>query len=114
MATPQIEISSLTKQWSDAKISSIRQILSSNKINKTGRLSKSLKIKIINDPKNPRLDFYSIFYGKYVRAYYLKTGLDIYGPIANVQDLIRMISTDFKKRIIPEVVKNLQTEANKE
>lgn len=97
----------LTKQWSDAKLKTMREILSTNRINKTGRLAKSYKIKIIQQHSNQELDFYAMFYGKYVRGHYLEKGLDIWGPLKDVKDLIRVLSVDFRKQATKELVNKL-------
>jgi hypothetical protein len=102
-----MDINELSKEWKYSRIKEIRSILSSKKINKTGRLSKSLKMKI-NQGKNPSIDFYWMFYGKYVRAHYLNKGFDILSPIKNVSELIKKISVDIKKQIIDDVKKTIK------
>ena len=103
------KINSLTGEWKNAKISALRDILSKNKINKTGRLSKSYKIKLIQQGDKQSIDFYSMFYGKYVRAHYLKQGFDIWEPLSDVRSLIKKLSVDFKKQVVEEIVTGFNT-----
>ena len=64
--------------------------------------SKSLKIKLIENGSS--VQFSSIFYGKYVRSHYWKKeGIDIFAPVFTVKDLIKQLSTDYKKQIIDKV-----------
>ena len=58
--------------------------------------------------RNPRIDFYWMFYGKYVRTHYLKKGFDILAPMLAVEELTKKISVDFKKQIIDDVKKTLK------
>ena len=96
----------LTKEWSYSRINDIRAILSKYKINKTGRLSKSLKIKLIKNGSS--VQFSSIFYGRYVRSHYWKKeGIDIFAPVFTVKDLVKQLTTDYKKQIIGEIKQSL-------
>jgi len=98
---------SFSKVWSDKKVKSIQDILSSKKINKTGRLSKSIKLSFSETGGIAYIKFSTVFYGKYVRKHYLKKGFDIFGPISQIKDLVKAMSDDYKEQVLKEVIESL-------
>ena len=59
-------------------------------------------------PAETKIDFYWMYYGKYVRNHYKKKGIDILAPISDVSDLVKKLSVDFKKQVIEEIKKDIK------
>ena len=97
-----MNINDVTKDWSFSRVKDIKKMLANKNINKTGRLSRSIRTKL-NGGDNINIEAYWVYYGKYVRNHYRKKGFDIVAPLKDVTLLKRDISVDLKKQIIKEI-----------
>jgi hypothetical protein len=96
------------EKWAYERTNKIKKILSFYRINKTGKLSRSTKFKFVGTDKGLTIEFYQIFYGAYVEAYWLKYNLDILKPIRDVSELLKIISTGYKNEIIKDFKRTLE------
>ena len=122
-----LKVDIVNAKWVNNQINELKKILTTtqttdkrperiakygNFINRTGALAKSYKLlfKKIGGTTSS-ITFQSIYYGKYVRAYYIKNrNIDIWDPLkkSGLQKLITLVSQEVKGKIINEIKESFQ------
>ena len=100
-----MEVSSIVEKWGESRITSIRKLLEVKGINKTYGLSDSLEIKF-KDGRKPSLEFYYVFYGKYVQEYYKKSkngGFDIFGALKDTDELSEQLTKELGEKVAEQI-----------